>query len=51
VDAYNPFVFYRAHISDLLAGITGLNAADVIRMVQRPQTLDKGDCTLAARQR
>jgi hypothetical protein len=47
-NAPNPFDFYRAYISDVLAGITDLDATDVIRAVQRPQTLEKGDCIIAA---
>jgi hypothetical protein len=33
---HKPFDFYRAHVSDILARITDLNAADVTRAVQRP---------------
>lgn len=47
-NAANPFDFYRAHISDVVAGINGVNASDVFRTVQRPQRLHKDDCILTA---
>jgi len=44
--ATNPFDFYRTHISDVVAGITGLKASDIYPRVQRSAKFDRGDCIL-----
>ena len=44
--ALNPVDVYRAHITDLLAPITGADPKVIYPAIQWTQTLDKGDCVL-----
>jgi len=44
--ALNPVDIYRAHITDLLAPITGADPKVIYPAIQWTQTLDKGDCVL-----
>ena len=44
--ALNPVDIYRAHITDLLAPITGADPKVIYSAIQWTQTLDKGDCVL-----
>lgn len=42
----NPVDLYRAHITELLAPITGADPKVIYPAIQWTQTLDKGDCLL-----
>ena len=42
----NPVDVYRAHITALLAPITGVDPEVIYPAIQWTQTLDKGDCVL-----
>ncbi|KAI1099807.1 arginyl-tRNA synthetase [Jackrogersella minutella] len=42
----NPFDLYRAHISDILAPITGVAPEKILPAIQWTNSLDKGDFTL-----
>jgi len=44
--AYNPVDIYRAHITELLVPITGVDPKVIYQAIQWTQTLDKGDCVL-----
>jgi arginyl-tRNA synthetase len=44
----NPFDFYRAHLSNVLADITGVNTDIIYRALSWTSGLDKGDLMLAA---
>ena len=44
----NPVHLYRAHLSDVLSGITGVDKKIVYPNLQWTQGLDKGDLVLAA---
>lgn len=43
----NPFDVYRAHITSILADVTGVDAAIIYPALAWTQTLDKGDLVLA----
>ena len=43
----NPVDIYRSHITDHLAGITGVDTSIIYPAVQWPPSLDKGDLVLA----
>ncbi len=43
----NPFDFYRAHLTKVLTGVTGVDAALVYPALQWTTGLDKGDLILA----
>ena len=45
--AINPVDVYRTHISEALAPIAGVAAAEIYQKLQWTQTQDKGDLTLA----
>jgi arginyl-tRNA synthetase len=44
----NPYDLYRAHISNIVSDITGVDSSIVYPAVQWTQGLDKGDFVLAA---
>jgi len=44
----NPFDFYRAHLANVLADVTGVDADIVYRALSWTSGLDKGDLMLAA---
>ena len=44
----NPFDFYRAHLSNVLADITGVDTKIIYPALSWTQSLDKGDLILAA---
>jgi arginyl-tRNA synthetase len=44
----NPFDFYRAHLSNILAGITGVEPKIIYPALSWTSSLDKGDLILAA---
>ncbi|KAL2264182.1 hypothetical protein VTK26DRAFT_888 [Humicola hyalothermophila] len=44
----NPWDFYRAHLADVLADITGVEPKIIYPSLAWTQTLDKGDFSLAA---
>lgn len=44
---YNPVDIYRAHITETLAPITGVDASIIYPAIQWTSTLDKGDALLA----
>jgi arginyl-tRNA synthetase len=44
----NPFDLYRAHLSDVLARITGVDHKIIYPALSWTQSLDKGDLMLAA---
>ncbi|KAI9823006.1 MAG: hypothetical protein M1832_002660 [Thelocarpon impressellum] len=43
---YNPVDVYRSHITELLAGVTGVDPVTIYPALQWTQTLDKGDLVL-----
>jgi arginyl-tRNA synthetase len=44
----NPFDFYRAHLSNILAGVTGVDTKIIYPALSWTSSLDKGDLILAA---
>jgi arginyl-tRNA synthetase len=44
----NPFDFYRAHLSNVLADVTGVDPKIIYPSLSWTQSLDKGDLVLAA---
>ena len=42
----NPVDIYRAHITSILTGVTGVDASIIYPALQWTQTLDKGDLVL-----
>lgn len=42
----NPFDVYRAHLTDLLHDVTGVDASIIYPVLQWTQSLDKGDLVL-----
>ncbi len=44
----NPFDFYRAHLSNVLADVTGVDPKIIYPSLSWTQSLDKGDMVLAA---
>lgn len=44
----NPFDFYRAHLADVLAGITGVDPKIIYPSLSWTASLDKGDFVLPA---
>lgn len=43
---YNPLDIYRAHLADILSGVTGVAAGNIYPCIQWTQTLGKGDLVL-----
>lgn len=44
----NPFDLYRAHLTNVLADVTGVEHSIIYPNLQWTSSLDKGDLTLAA---
>jgi arginyl-tRNA synthetase len=42
----NPVDVYRAHLTEILTGVTGVDAAIIYPALQWTQTLEKGDLVL-----